>query len=469
MRTPTVAVVAGLAVLLSAAPIAPIQHARAESAVIFTDRIGSGLEGWPRVAANGGRAYVTPDAGYGAPAGLRLVATSASGSVAYVRRILPTSYRDLTIVVTERVRKEGPQGQTVALLRVFTASGTRILSVERRNGPAGRLIAIYGGATHETSTRLGLTTWARIAVRASINGRSGVIVVTLNGQTAFSSTNANLGTGLPGMIQLGNERAGQAYALDADQVTMTTPLKIVSFGPTVTASRLLASIADNTIDVIELAGGMYTPGPVTINVARTRPLLIRPAKGATVVFAKGSTTAFAFGFAGGVAGNITMQGFIFDDYHIGATGIIWIGNAHDITLNSMTVRNSTGLGGTSWALYLSTDNGTGPSNIVANDWLVDGGGRTLGALQSYHNPNARGVTALRWKVSNCAYTIYAHSDATGLDIEDWTADSCGLTTYAFLSVILQDVGGIIKNVHSTNSGAAAIGAPMVDGGGNTWD
>jgi hypothetical protein len=247
----------------------------------------------------------------------------------------------------------------------------------------------------------------------------------------------------------------------------TPSLRVVQVTSNVTASEIVSLAQDNTVDVIELEGGIYRPGIIRLNVDRTRPLLVRPAYGATVVFAGGSRPAFYIGL-GGVAGGITIQGLVFDGFTMGPDGIIWLGNCHNVTVNNMIVRNSTGQAGFSWALYVSTDGGAGPSNVVANDWNVDGGGRTLGGLAIGHTPAAHGVTALRWHVTNASYAVYSTTPATGVDIEDWTVDSSGLTTFANLSVVFEQTTGRIKNVHATNSGGAEILVPMIDAGGNTW-
>jgi len=242
---------------------------------------------------------------------------------------------------------------------------------------------------------------------------------------------------------------------------------VVRLAPNVTASEFVSIAEDNTIDVIELESGTYRPGIIRLNVDRTRPLVIHPVSGATVVFAGGSRPAFYIGL-GGVAGGITIQGLVFDGFSMGPDGIVWLGNCHDITVSGMTVRNSTGQAGFSWALYVSTDGGAGPSNVVANDWTIDGGGRSLGRLAIGNSPAAQGVTALRWHVTNASYAVYSTTPATGVDIEDWTVDSSGLTTFAYLSVVFERTTGRIRNVHATNSGGSEILAPMIDAGGSTW-
>ena len=118
--------------------------------------------------------------------------------------------------------------------------------------------------------------------------------------------------------------------------------KVVRLTPSVSAAQFVAAVQDNTTDVIELAGGTYRPGVIRLNVDRTRPVIIRPAARATAVFSGvGSQSAFWLGF-GGVAGEITFDGLVFDGFTIGTTGLFDLGHAHDITMNNIVVRNVTG-------------------------------------------------------------------------------------------------------------------------------
>jgi hypothetical protein len=245
----------------------------------------------------------------------------------------------------------------------------------------------------------------------------------------------------------------------------------VKFGPSATASQLLAAIADNSVDVLELSAGTYSPGRVSVNVDRTRPVVVRPAAGATVIWKGDSSGAGAFLFGlSGRAGRVTLDGLIFDGFNLSDTGVIWVGNAHDLALNHITVRNSTGRAAYSWALYLSSAGGVGPSNIVANDWVVAGAGtRSLSAMTSEHTPNARGATMHRWNVKNVSLAVWAGSDATGLDFADWTIDNAGWAAHANDAVYFQNVKGSFKNMHLTNSGPLKnVSSTMTDLGGNTW-
>jgi hypothetical protein len=285
-------------------------------------------------------------------------------------------------------------------------------------------------------------------------------------KTTDGSTWSSLG-------RVANENDLQFYFTTTSSASISTPTqKIIQLSPTVTKTQLLSAIADETVDVIELASGTYHLGSTIINVDRVKPIIVRPATGSVVIFSgdvagPASNGQFLFGY-GGVAGNITMQGFIFDGWSMGHNGIIWLGNAHNITVNNMTVRNPTGQPPYSWALYCSEDGTSGSSDIIANNWVVDGGSRTLGGLAIGHTPAPARITANGWVVTNAAYPIYSSTTATGVHIDGWTINSSGITETKYLSVVLVNTEGTISNVRATNSGGPEIELPMVDSGGNTW-
>jgi hypothetical protein len=253
---------------------------------------------------------------------------------------------------------------------------------------------------------------------------------------------------------------------------------VATLGPSTTSAQLLAKMADMTIDAIELTAGTFTLGSCThVNIDRTaRPLTVRPAAGASVVLEGGlyasQRGAFQFGDGGGSAKYITMQDLILDGYTLDSTGIFWLGNADHITLPRMTVRNSTGIAGQSWALYVSYDGSVSASNVVANGWIVDGGARTIGGAGLGHDSSPEPVANVQlhdWDIANAAYSVYSSHPCTGVDIDGWTIAHTGLTTYAYISTLLANgCGGTIKNCHATDSGELILEAPMVDGGGNSW-
>lgn len=260
-------------------------------------------------------------------------------------------------------------------------------------------------------------------------------------------------------------------------------LKIVQFGPSGTPAQFLSLMKDMTVDVIELQAGTYSGQngwhALAINVDRTaRPLLIRPAAGAAVVWdgAGGQTGTAGLFYVGwssktavirfdpaGTGGSFTITG-----YSIGQTGLISTAWCEDCQFNGFIVRNTTAPttnGQTAWALYLSSDGVHRGQRITANDWDVDNTGTspTVNGMQLEHSPQNDGVTALRWNVKGGRWAFVGRLDATGLDIEGWTIS--GTSGPAFDS---QGPAGVVKNMHATTSGAPIIQAPMVNSGGNIW-
>jgi hypothetical protein len=250
-------------------------------------------------------------------------------------------------------------------------------------------------------------------------------------------------------------------------------LKIVQFDPSGTQAQFLALMKDMTIDVIEMRAGTYhLGGQMVININRSsRPLTIRPAAGATVIFEGDQPGAawgqFYFGDLGGQAAYITMEGFIFDGYTLAGTAVVWVGNAHHITLNNMTVRNTTAAAGHQiyiWALYISYDNGVAPQNITADNWTVLGNG-TFSAYQVGQPVLSQHIHASGWTVAHCAFAIYAYNLVSDLVIDNWTISD---TTWSGVSVHFGvQTTGTFSNIHGTSSGGLVRGA-MTDGSGNSW-
>jgi hypothetical protein len=239
-----------------------------------------------------------------------------------------------------------------------------------------------------------------------------------------------------------------------------------------TASQFVAAINDSSVDVIELAAGTYSPGGIKVNANRTRPVLVRPAAGATVVFANGTDAAFTFGY-GGVAANIALDGLIFDGYRIGSIGIIWLGNAHDIRLTNITVRNSQATSDPtmSWALYLSYDAGVGASSITADNWTVTGSGRGISALQVQYAALHSHVHMSGWNVSHCAFAIYANANASDLVFSNWTITDCGVNSSSvYFGRGFGPIVGSYSNLRATSSYPLLneSNGGMVNAGGNTF-
>ena len=251
--------------------------------------------------------------------------------------------------------------------------------------------------------------------------------------------------------------------------------RVISFTPSQTSSTFLALLGDESIDVIELNGTYSFAAPIYIDIERTRPVVVRPAAGATVVFSGakilGGAGQFEIGDHGR-AGNITMQGFTFDGFILQQIGIIHIFNAHDITLNDMVVRNSGANGTTaapyhSWAVYITSTATVIPTNITVNRWTIDGSARGMSALQVYGGSH---ITATGWSVAHAYFAIYACSDRgplTDFVLSNWTISDTSSSGNA--SVYFKSSSGTYSNLHATGSGALAnSGTPnLIDGGGNS--
>jgi hypothetical protein len=252
----------------------------------------------------------------------------------------------------------------------------------------------------------------------------------------------------------------------------------MAFTPSQTVDDFLALLGDESADAIELADGTYHLPYVAIDIDRTRPVVVRPASGATVIFSGAHTgfdPQFGFGF-NGKAGNITMQGLIFDGFTLGKQGIVQAFDAHNITLNDMIVRNSRANGTFAqpyhaWAIYLTSTPDVVPTDFTANRWTIEGTARAMGALLVYGGSR---ITAVGWSVSNVYYAVYATSrrgPLTDLVLDDWTISNTGGPAWGYdnVAVAIENTTGTISSIRATSSGFLLnMGAPKIaDGGGNS--
>lgn len=249
-----------------------------------------------------------------------------------------------------------------------------------------------------------------------------------------------------------------------------------------TQEAFLALVADMAIDVIEMAAGTYSGWhDLAVNVDRTsRPLLVRPAAGAAVIWDGNAGSGDGLFYPGwsskcayitfdpaGTGGSFTIQNFALTQ-----TGLISTAYVDHFAANGFRVVNCTAPttnGQTAWAVYVATD-GTHRGNAQTfNDWTFDtGSDGKVNGLQLYHAPQATGVTALRWKVNQnvstrCRWGFVGRHDATGVVIDGW---QIAHTVYPFDS---QGPAGTVSHMTSTDStNPPIIDSPMTDGGGNSW-
>jgi hypothetical protein len=329
-----------------------------------------------------------------------------------------------------------------------------------------------------------------IAATVTSISNAGAVAISLEQSTATLMTQLSRTTdnrdvaNLVTLIKIASLSSLHTTAFATEQMSVFTPTptptptptqRIVSFTPDQSAATLLALLGDESVDVIELNGTYSFTAPIYLDIERTRPVVVRPAAGATVVFSGTNIPSGAGQFEigdHGKAGNITMQGITFDGYVLQQIGIFHIFNAHDITLNDMVVRNSRANGTTalpyhSWAVYITSTATVIPTNITVNHWTVDGSARGMSALQVYGGSH---IIATNWSVAHAYFALYACSDRgplTDFTVSDWTINDT--SSSGNTAVYFERSSGTYSSLHANGSGALVnSGSPtMTNGGGNS--
>lgn len=240
--------------------------------------------------------------------------------------------------------------------------------------------------------------------------------------------------------------------------------------------QFIAMMRDMTLDVIELEAGVrhWPLGFVKDLSRKSRPLTVRPVPGADVSWdGTGSSGWLHFNTLNGPGTpsipveDISFQGpFTLRNYALGSTGLVMTGWVNRFGLHDFIVRNVTGTGNLSHALYVNSDESHRASALSANRWDVQSN-RSISALQTYHEPQIDGLTAVGWKVSGVNRAAYIYHNAKAVVLDGWTIIDSNVTIDA------EGVPtGVVKNCVSMNSGPIAKGqgywlaAGVVDGGGN---
>jgi hypothetical protein len=221
--TATTADVAGN--VSSASAAARVTVSGTSSGAVFSDGFESGgFSAWSAATTGGdGTATVQQSIVRAGQFAARLTETGNAGSFAKVSRSLGSSYKSVTVSLDIRIDAEGASGLVVPILRVYDGAGTRLVSLYRRNANFNGVGVSNAGASYNTSGSLPLGTWRRYSVRLIAAGAgTSTVTVTQDGAQIFTMTTADLGTSGVASIQLGNENAAQAFALEADGVQLTT-------------------------------------------------------------------------------------------------------------------------------------------------------------------------------------------------------------------------------------------------------
>ena len=380
---------------------------------------------------------------------------------------------------------------TVANRVIVMTIGSKIIKIDDVDGEIDAGPQIKWGHTFSPIAPIinalgGTTQWDAKTRRVTIDLDTKIIVLTIssryavvNGKSVSIDSNPDLvpyvqapgRTMLP--VRFIAEQFGALVTWNSTLQRVTLALKVtspplpltqrvVSFTTSDTKSTFLTLLADESVDVIEMAAGTYHLPFMEIIIDRTRPVVVRPATGATVILSGtniGVLPQFEFG-VGGVAGNITMQGLIFDGYVLGQHGIVQALNCHDITLNNMVVRNSRCDGTTaqplhSWAIYLTATQTVFPTNFTANNWTIEASDRQMSALQVFGGNH---IIFTGWKVSNAFYAVYASGASRGpitdFVLDGWTISNTSGPTWgsANVSVAIEVASGKISNMNTTSSG-----------------
>lgn len=263
--------------------------------------------------------------------------------------------------------------------------------------------------------------------------------------------------------------------------------KIVPFGPG-TPAQFLALMADMTIDVIEMVAGTYSGWHLfATGVDRTaRPLLVRPAPGAAVIWdgADGvvpggsvSSGLFYFGWTDKAA-YITFDpaetggSFRIQNYRIADTGLVATAWVEHFTMNAFTVRGCTAPATNGWTahcVYVSSDGVHRGANVTFNDWdVATGDGLFNPDLEVSHTPGCAGVTAYRWKCDGTAATHSRMGFACGFDSTGILVDGFTFTNLLTPCNASDTCTGTVRNCTASGCGAPSFGPPLTDGGGNSW-
>lgn len=150
----------------------------------------------------------------------RLSATTAAGSFAAVKRSLPP-LDELTAQGNFQITAEGASRSNVPIFRLFSASGKRLVSLYRQNQDSDRIWVQHSSAYNATSGRLPLNRWAHFELRvANASTSAGTVEVRLEGALVYQTTSTNLGDKIAA-VQLGQEVKSQAFAIVADDITVT--------------------------------------------------------------------------------------------------------------------------------------------------------------------------------------------------------------------------------------------------------
>ncbi len=253
--------------------------------------------------------------------------------------------------------------------------------------------------------------------------------------------------------------------------------------PSISVSSFRALVANPSVGVIEMSGGVYHSWRWALITRRT-PLVIRPAPGATVTFDATNDRRYsdpAFYFSG--AAHITLDGcpgrFVFQHYLLGQTGVFLLIGSSYITARCVTVRyvaatsasNSTN----THVVYVSRGshdlmfNGFSLSHLQASS--VPGGRYGVSGLHVYTGGSGASVyhlTARNWTVANANWALVLRNHTAGVNISGWRVSDSGHGTGVAMDFGSDNTGTVSNSVTRASVGRAVIVGRISNGGGNSW-
>lgn len=261
------------------------------------------------------------------------------------------------------------------------------------------------------------------------------------------------------------------------EVTPSPGARIVNVS---TIQSLLATLADDSVDVIVVADGTYHVSPSNQTAAdslwiggdqyarRTRPILVQAETRGGVTFDGGGANDYAgLTFVDG-AHDQTWDGFVFANMTADHSGIVEVGGyvpqrpPNHITMRFITIKRTcrgqaTNMDApaTEHAFYISNAKGVGPNHLLFEDITVDGRGGLASAFQFDHgdaaNPNASNVLVRRLRVTATQQALILWEPT----LHNITFDDVTITNplrYAIRYETMNATGILLSNITSTGSG-----------------
>lgn len=264
---------------------------------------------------------------------------------------------------------------------------------------------------------------------------------------------------------------------DGGQLKAAGPARIIrSFTTAMTQANFATMVSDMTIDIIEMAAGTYQDWHhVVLDVDRSaRPLLIRPAPGAAVIW-DGTTDdstdgLFYFGVSAkaayiifdpaGTGGSFTIQ-----KYNIGQTALVNIIYGDHIAINGFSaVLNtaSAASGATRWTVCVSSDGIHRSNDLTFNDWVSVSGDAYFNHLQIKNAYSVDRFIARHWRTSGGYYGAYLGGDGTDIVLDDWN-----MYGHTYVGIEVNNTEVTLRNIAADSTCAVNIyDTTYVDGGGN---